>query len=350
MDESLSYVWKYNSDYKCMVASAYKKKAYAAESWLISPAINLSNATTATLTFDHAANYQNGDLEEEFQLMVAKNPSETLDATEWTNLTIPTMPTKGTWTFASSGEIDLSDYVGEENVRIAFRYVSTSSAADTWEVKNVKVAGKAISDGTDDGDDDSDDATEITPLEYCQALYYGEWDEGQEWIIQLWPSADEDDDFPYVQFDITNQSTSAIAGTYELDDYSGVWFSDTDSVFVESGTLTITCIGNGEYTIVAEFVGENSKKYTVNTTVEVVGVVYDENNKLVDLDLTDDPETGLRDVEIMSDVYARDGRIYAEEGARIYTVTGIDVTTLNGQLDGVYVVKNGNKVAKVVVR
>jgi hypothetical protein len=52
----------------------------------------------------------------------------------------------------------------------------------------------------------------------------------------------------------------------------------------------------------------------------------------------------------MSDVYARDGRIYAEEGARIYTLLGLDVTTMNGQLNGVYVVKNGNKVAKVVVK
>ena len=195
----------------------------------------------------------------------------------------------------------------------------------------------------------SGDATEITPLEYCQALYYGEWDEGQEWIIQLWPSYN--DSYTYVQLDITNQSTSAIAGTYELDDYSGIWFSDTDSVFVESGTLTITCIGNGEYTIVAEFECENSKKYTVNTTVEVVGLKYDENNKLVDVDLTDETAvTAIRDIEVMSDVYARDGRIYAEEGARIYTILGLDVTTMNGQLNGVYVVKNGNKVAKVVVK
>jgi hypothetical protein len=60
--------------------------------------------------------------------------------------------------------------------------------------------------------------------------------------------------------------------------------------------------------------------------------------------------TGIRDIEAMSDVYAHDGRIYAEEGARIYTLLGLDVTTMNGQLNGVYVVKNGNKVAKVVVK
>ena len=363
MDESLSYVWKYNSDYKCMVASAYKKKAYAAESWLISPAINLSNATTATLTFDHAANYQNGDLEEEFQLMVAKNPSETLDATEWTNLTIPTMPTKGTWTFASSGEIDLSDYVGEENVRIAFRYVSTTSAADTWEVKNVKVAGKAISDGTDDGDDDSGEiATLDVTCTTVEAYNYEDYYEvGGESILMYIETEDENNG---IQFEVITAEGTGIgenalpAGTYEIvdsesaavgkaisgvywddyDQYDGAWWFDYEnemSYSLVSGTVTIT-EADGVYTIVVDALTEDggSVKAIYTGAVEIEEGEY----------------TALRDIEVMSDVYARDGRIYAEEGARIYTVTGIDVTTLNGQLDGVYVVKNGNKVAKVVVR
>jgi hypothetical protein len=368
MDESLSYVWKYNSDYKCMVASAFaNKKAYAAESWLISPAINLSNATTATLTFDHAAKFQNGDWKEEFQLMVAKNPSETLDATEWTKLTIPTMPTKGSWTFVSSGEIDLSDYVGEENVRIAFRYVSTSSAADTWEVKNVKVAGKAISDGTDDGGDDSGeiatlDVTCTTVEAYNYEDYYKV---GGESILMYIETEDENNG---IQFEVITAEGTGIgenalpAGTYEIVDsesaavgkviageywedeeedyeqYDGTWWFDYEnemSYSLVSGTVTITET-DGVYTIVVDALTEDggSVKATYTGAVEIKKGEY----------------TALRDIEVMSDVYARDGRIYAEEGARIYTVTGIDVTTLNGQLDGVYVVKNGNKVAKVVVR
>jgi hypothetical protein len=381
MDESLSYVWKYNSDYKCMVASAYKKKAYAAESWLISPAINLSNATTATLTFDHAANYQNGDLEEEFQLMVAKNPSETLDATEWTNLTIPTMPTKGTWTFASSGEIDLSDYVGEENVRIAFRYVSTSSAADTWEVKNVKVAGKAISDGTDDGGDEDDSDVINLEVEYAGITYYEEFSEDGAYNFSVdFYNYDSDLDTllaPYVSFDIYSESATAISGSYSLADgtigekYSAAYLTneevaddDAEGISMTEATLELTFVEKEEYddgTIyvydaVATFTGSDGKKYAIEGEVlATVAQAVDSDDddiydKYVDYELDGEEATALRDIEVMSDVYARDGRIYAEEGARIYTVTGIDVTTLNGQLEGVYVVKNGNKVAKVVVK
>lgn len=140
MPDSASYIWKHDSEYHVVKASAYVSgKNYAAESWLISPAIDLSKLTSATLTFDHAAKFQNGKVADEFQVMVAENPSEKLNATEWNKLTIPTMPKSGTWNAVSSGTIDLSAYAGKTNVRIAFRYVSTAKAADTWQIKNVVV-------------------------------------------------------------------------------------------------------------------------------------------------------------------------------------------------------------------
>ena len=85
---------------------------------------------------------------------------------------------------------------------------------------------------------------------------------------------------------------------------------------------------------------------TVNTTVEILA--YDDETE-DDIELTDVASTAIRTVEIDNTVYARDGRIYAEEGARIYSLTGLDVTRMNGNLEGIYIVKNGNKVAKVAV-
>ena len=48
--------------------------------------------------------------------------------------------------------------------------------------------------------------------------------------------------------------------------------------------------------------------------------------------------------------YAHDGRIYGAEGMRIYTLLGLDVTHLNGQLNGVYIVKTADSAQKIVVR
>ncbi len=140
LPEGGSYVWQHDSNYKVVKASGYVgNKSLESEGWLISPALDLSKVTSAKLTFEHAAKFQNGKVEEEFQVLVAENPNETPNVSEWEQLTIPTMPTAGAWTSVSSGEIDLTAYAGKSNVRIAFRYVSTTSGADTWQVKNVLV-------------------------------------------------------------------------------------------------------------------------------------------------------------------------------------------------------------------
>ncbi len=52
----------------------------------------------------------------------------------------------------------------------------------------------------------------------------------------------------------------------------------------------------------------------------------------------------------LTEIYAADGRIYGPEDMRIFTIIGQDVTSQNGSLLGVYVVKCGGKVAKVIVR
>ncbi len=136
---SLTSIWRANTSYGYMSASGYASgSANASEAWLISPAFDLANCTTATLTFDHAARFQNGAVDEEFQVYYAVSPSAIFDASEWTKVMIPTYPTAGDWTYVSSGEISLPINV----TKIAFRYKSTETAADTWQVKNVKIVGQ----------------------------------------------------------------------------------------------------------------------------------------------------------------------------------------------------------------
>lgn len=129
----LDYVWKFDSKYG-MKASAYNGKQVAAESWLISPEIDLTNVTTATLTFDHAINQLNGEQPQTNQIVeVSTNNGES-----WTPLTGVTYPEGTSWTFVNAGNVDLKAYAGAK-ILIGFHYKSTNSSAATWEIKNVKV-------------------------------------------------------------------------------------------------------------------------------------------------------------------------------------------------------------------
>lgn len=134
----LSYVWSHSTQYSCMIASAFANStAYDAESWLVSPDIDLSPYNSARLSFEHV--YQYGvDHAQEMTLWVTTNYTGDVSTTEWTQLVIPNYPSGSNWTFVNSGEIDLSAYTSG-SVRIAFKYKSTSAGAPKWEVKNVLI-------------------------------------------------------------------------------------------------------------------------------------------------------------------------------------------------------------------
>lgn len=138
-----SFVWSHGSynDDKFMKASAYiNDTKYASESWLVSPLVDLSQATTATLTFDHAHNYA-GTAEEEFTLWATETSAD-----NWQQLTIDKYGSGFKFTTAT---IDLSAYAGK-TIKFAFKYVSTTAAAGTWEIKNVKVVANGEGGGTVD--------------------------------------------------------------------------------------------------------------------------------------------------------------------------------------------------------
>lgn len=107
------------------------------EDWLISPAINLSSVSTATLTFDNASRFAGNLLE----VYVSTNyNSGAPNTATWTQITGFTLDTNtGSYIWTNSGGINISSYTGSSNFRVAFRYTSTASASRTWEIDNVKV-------------------------------------------------------------------------------------------------------------------------------------------------------------------------------------------------------------------
>lgn len=147
LPEGGTFVWKHNTynEEGYMKASAYINSAQASESWLVSPAIDLSQATTATLTFDHTHKFA-GTPSEELTLWVTETSAE-----NWKQLTIDKYGTNNDYTFVTP-TIDLSAYAGK-TIKFAFKYVSSTAAAGTWEIKNVKVT---ITSGSTSGDGGSD--------------------------------------------------------------------------------------------------------------------------------------------------------------------------------------------------
>ena len=139
MNAPLTYVWKNDDRYACMKASAFVNNTnYEAESWLISPVIDLSSETAAYLTFEHATNFFDTSKLEDEASVWAK-----VDGTDnWEKVSGITYPESQGWDFVSAGDIDLSAYAGQK-MQFAFVYKSTEAKSGTWEVKNVVVKDTA---------------------------------------------------------------------------------------------------------------------------------------------------------------------------------------------------------------
>lgn len=162
-----SFVWKQDAKYYCMKASAYiNDTKYASESWLVSPSIDLSQATTATLTFDHAHNYA-GTAEEEFTLWATETSAD-----NWQQLTIDKYGSGFNFTTAT---IDLSAYAGK-TIKFAFKYISTTDAAGTWEIKNVKVVANGEGGGTVDPEPEPEPGNaDLFISEYVEGSSYNKY-------------------------------------------------------------------------------------------------------------------------------------------------------------------------------
>lgn len=135
MGGTLSKVWYWDTSYNdhYLKANAYVGGAVEALSYAYT-AVSLAGVSGAAAEFEHAAKFQTNIKElGRFVIRVA-------GSSEWTELEIPEWPAAGAWKFAKSGRIDISAFDGKE-VELGFKYQSTDSAADTWEVNNLKIYG-----------------------------------------------------------------------------------------------------------------------------------------------------------------------------------------------------------------
>ena len=110
------------------------------ESWLITPAIDLSSVSDIILSFDNTKRFEGDDME----LYVSTDYDGSSDPStgfNWDDLTaVANFNTDETsWNMTNTGGISLNDYAGESTVYIAFKYYGGTSDGSTYRIDNVIV-------------------------------------------------------------------------------------------------------------------------------------------------------------------------------------------------------------------
>ena len=134
-----TYPWTHDNQYGLKGTGYINGKNTACDAYAVSPMIDLTMVAEAKLTFDEAFNMYKTitvDKVSEYATIEVKEEGK-----DWLPLAKPTSPASFSWTFFANDPVDLSAYKGKK-IQIGFRYVSTTSVAGTWEIKNIKVEGK----------------------------------------------------------------------------------------------------------------------------------------------------------------------------------------------------------------
>ncbi len=148
----LSWVWSYDDNYHYWKASAYVSGTnHAAESWLVTPEIDLTNAATAELQYKELLNFLSGNPADDFcTVQISDNYVDDVTSATWTQMNVTNRSAGTSWDDESVVDpIDLAQFVGKK-IRVAFKYASTSSCAPTWEIFNIVVSGTQASSSVDD--------------------------------------------------------------------------------------------------------------------------------------------------------------------------------------------------------
>ncbi|MBJ96528.1 MAG: hypothetical protein CMC87_00930 [Flavobacteriaceae bacterium] len=120
--------------------SAYNSDENPYEAWLVMPGVDLSNSTSATLSFATKDGYYNGTA---LTTYISTDFDGDVNNATWTEITGVTYSTGNTSgyadSFVPSGDIDLSAYAGQ-TVYVAFQYLGASDGVtSTYQIDNISL-------------------------------------------------------------------------------------------------------------------------------------------------------------------------------------------------------------------
>ncbi|MGB5928149.1 MAG: choice-of-anchor J domain-containing protein [Cyclobacteriaceae bacterium] len=141
-------VWttaNYGSPAPCGYITGFNGAQNTNDDWLISPPLDFSGMADVSLSFIEAINYE-PNVSANCQVLISTNYSGSgnpANAT-WSPVNTPARSAGNSWAFVASGEANLNSYAGQTGVYVALRYLSTTSAAGTWEIDNLTVTGTSL--------------------------------------------------------------------------------------------------------------------------------------------------------------------------------------------------------------
>lgn len=183
-------------DYSSACITGYKdygsgsKSNQAGVTYLVSPEIDLTNATEAHVEMTYALNYERGDINTNNALLISKDYAGDPTTATWTAIPYATDGVNSSFDFVDVASNIPAEFAGGK-VRLALRHTCTTSQSSTWEVKSLAVKdGKVeenITPGENPGDNPGSNLGEGEYINETFATSFGTFSvktiKGLPWVI-----------------------------------------------------------------------------------------------------------------------------------------------------------------------
>lgn len=146
VDKLGSQAWTSITNYGgYLLMSGYDNGNFANEDWLVSPAIDLSGASKATLSYSYTISKGKSNLvtqdymKANQTIWITDTYTGDPSTTTWTQLTNTVYPTGSDWNYVDESITLPASMVGKSNVVIAFKYTSDNTDSASWQLKALTV-------------------------------------------------------------------------------------------------------------------------------------------------------------------------------------------------------------------
>lgn len=291
-DNTLKHVYTYNAQNKITNSVTYKIDGTTA-----------TDSAKTTYTYDATGNLTN----EEHWLMINS---------KWTR------NIKYEYTYSNGLVSEQLNYSAEQN---AWKYSNQSLYEYNAERNLIKETYQYYFNGWFDSYTLSYTYNENSQLQSATRTIFDDFDE-------VWKLTDS------TTYTYTTAGDLAQTRYYK---YSDGWYEAGNDTYTHTTTAADQCAGFAFAR--QQLYGNAQHRYTIATLKAVGGNDTYHYTAFAPTNLDQTDTNAPR-------IYAHDGRIFATEPIRIYTLTGIDVTAQNGTLRGIYIVKTPTSVTKIIVK
>lgn len=168
-NENISWI----IDFKSACITGYKdfdgdgtKENQPGVTYLVSPAVDLTNATEAYITINHALNFEKGDINANNTVLISKDYSGDVNNATWEALSYNTDGLNSNFNFVTKNIAIPAAYIGS-NVHIALRHTCNDKQSSTWEVKSLSVKEGTFEETPEPGTGES---SKENPFTVAQAI------------------------------------------------------------------------------------------------------------------------------------------------------------------------------------